>query len=470
MATEAAQKQCFRKSSINIQRSICAVLLFALLCNSAAQSIVKTLPGFDGELPFTLETGYVGVGENEEIQLFYYFIESERDPENDPLMIWLSGGPGCSSFSGLVFEIGPLVFDYKTFQGSVPTLVQNPYSWTKVANIIFVDSPVGTGFSYSNTFEGYHSTDHKASKDVYTFIRQWLVKHPKFLKNPFYVGGDSYGGKFCALVTWRVSEGIEAGDEPKILLQGYMVGNPVADSVIDGNAQVPFAHRIGLMSDDHYKMAERNCKGNYIKPDPSNGLCLQAIQHYKECTANINFFNILETNCEEKLSDLDKSTLELPSEEKEEWCRAKTYFLTHIWANDPSVQEALHVREGTIKEWMRCNQSLAYTEKLDTVLEYHQILSKRGYKTLAYNGDHDLHIPYTATLEWVHKLDLTVAEEWRPWSVDGQVAGYTKKFTHDETQKHLTFATVKAAGHTAPEYKPKECLAMVARFFDDSPL
>ncbi|CAL5381451.1 unnamed protein product [Camellia sinensis] len=72
------------------------------LCNTVvSKSLIKSLPGFPSMLPFKLETG----GESEDVQLFYYFIESERNPSDDPLMLWLTGGPGCSVLSGLIYEI-----------------------------------------------------------------------------------------------------------------------------------------------------------------------------------------------------------------------------------------------------------------------------------------------------------------------------------------------------------------------------
>lgn len=183
------------------------LLLLILLGIGDSQSIVETLPDFPGKLPFTLETGYVGIGDTEDVQLFYYFIESERDPFKDPLVLWLTGGPGCSGLSGLLYEIGPLTFNFETYNGSVPEFQKNPYSWTQVANIIFLDAPVGTGFSYSNTSEGYNSSDTTSSESTYAFLRKWMTNHTKFSSNPLYIAGDSYSGIIVPLVVDKIATG-----------------------------------------------------------------------------------------------------------------------------------------------------------------------------------------------------------------------------------------------------------------------
>nr|GMC85508.1 serine carboxypeptidase-like 13 [Ipomoea batatas] len=108
------------------------LLLLLFLARSFSHSVVDTLPGFPGKLPFKLETGYIGVGEFQQVQLFYYFIESEKSPESDPLFLWLAGGPGCSGLSSLLYEIGPLRINYANSTGDIPTLELNQYAWTKV--------------------------------------------------------------------------------------------------------------------------------------------------------------------------------------------------------------------------------------------------------------------------------------------------------------------------------------------------
>lgn len=175
---------------------------------------VTTLPGFHGRLPFHLETGYVEVDEKNGAELFYYFVEAEAGGENAPFLLWLTGG-------------GPVSFVIEPYNGTLPRLEINPYSWTKVANILFVDSPVGAGFSFSRTPEGYNVGEVSTSLQLHELLTKWLTDHPKFLANPLYIGGDSYAAKIVPLIAQKISEGIEAGRSP---LLNLMVGAHHASS------------------------------------------------------------------------------------------------------------------------------------------------------------------------------------------------------------------------------------------------
>ncbi|GAV57714.1 Peptidase_S10 domain-containing protein, partial [Cephalotus follicularis] len=216
-------------------------------------STVKSLPGFPGLLPFKLETGYVGVDESEDVQYFYYFIESERNSLEDPLVLWITGGPGCSSLSGLALETGPIHFQMVEYNGSLPTLTLNPYSWTKVANIIFLDAPVDTGFSYSKTSQGSKTADTIYANQCYDFLRKWLLSHPQFIANPLYIAGESYAGKIVPVIAQEISDGIGLGYKPTLNFKGYLIGNPATDPKFDENSKVPFAHRMALISDELYQ-------------------------------------------------------------------------------------------------------------------------------------------------------------------------------------------------------------------------
>ncbi|KAL6270451.1 hypothetical protein ACE6H2_027362 [Prunus campanulata] len=260
-----------------------ALVLFLLNCHIVSSaSTIKTLPGFSGELPFELETGYLGVGDSEDVQLFYYFVESERNPKEDPLVLWLTGGPGCSSFSGLALKL---------FQ---------------LGNIIFLDQPVGTGFSYAKSSQGYMTGDALSAAQTYEFLRKWITGHPQFLKNPLYIGGDSYSGNTVPIITQEISNG-------KLLLwtkmfsdNGYILGNPFTDPTYDVNSRIKFAHNMALISDALYESTKTNCKGEYVQVDPSNAPCVENLQ---------------------------------------EVTQAYNYLFSFIWANDKTVQNALHVRE-----------------------------------------------------------------------------------------------------------------------------
>ncbi|XP_047078834.1 serine carboxypeptidase-like 18 isoform X3 [Lolium rigidum] len=472
------------------------LLLLRSLLAAATPSIttkaVPRLPGFSGPLPFSLETGYVELDDG--VRLFYYFIQSERDPEEDPVLLWLTGGPGCSALSGLVYEIGPFYFDFEGYTGSgLPTLLYKPASWTQVSNVIFVDSPAGTGFSYDTTWNRTIPSDTIVIQQLHTFLQTWFDEHPQFLPNPFYVAGDSYSGIIIPPLAMKIAKGIEYGDERLINLkvlcpykssfiankagagslsiQGVIAGNPLTDLMLDFNSRVPFLHRMGIISDELYEAAREGCRGQYRSP--SNADCANSLQAIDYITRDLNTAHILEKNCIEypslaiqkrpRLQDHGRKRLL----ESAVWsiCRNSTYFLSEVWINDEPVRESLGIHKGTVPSWLRCDFDIPYTKEITDAVDGHLALIAKGYRAMIYSGDHDASIPYVGTQAWIRKLNLPITDNWRPWYVDGQVVGFTRTYSNN-----LTYATVKGAGHTAPEYMPKECLAMIDRWLSGEPL
>ncbi|XP_039140560.1 serine carboxypeptidase-like 7 isoform X2 [Dioscorea cayenensis subsp. rotundata] len=452
---------------------LCLLLMLILWPLFISASIVTHLPGFHGPLPFHLETGYVGV---DEVQLFYYFIESEGNPVEDPLILWLTGGPGCSAFSGLVFEVGPLKFRSVEYNGSLPTLVYHPFSWTKVSNVIFLDSPVGTGFSFSNTPEGYVDGDITSSNRVYKFLRKWLIDHRQFLSNPLYIAGDSYAGMVVPFITNLISQGIESGTQPPLNLKGYLIGNPGTGEAIDLNSRIPYAHNMGIISDELYESTIISCEGEDYE-SPTNTVCAEKLRVVNKFINEIHKPHILEPKCprtspnprnmagERRFLKDEHEELIAPPPVPPLKCRSYAYYLSYIWANTGAVRDALHIQKGTVPEWIRCNDYLQYAHDLPSSIKYQQKLTSQGYRALVYSGDHDMLVPHIGTQTWIRSLNYSIVDDWRSWFSSGQVAGYTRTYVHN-----LTFATIKGAGHTAPEYKPRESLDMIKRWLSYQPL
>ncbi|PIA32407.1 hypothetical protein AQUCO_04500188v1 [Aquilegia coerulea] len=481
------------------------VLLFGSETALSDSFKVESLPGFDGSLPFQLETGYVGVDEENDKQLFYYFFNSERNPEEDPLVLWLTGGPRCSGLSALAFEIGPIYFkDAEMTNGDVPSLVLNPNSWTKVANIIFLDAPIGTGFSYSKTGQEGNMSDTISAHDTYEFLRNWFIDYPQFLSNPLYICGDSFSGIIIPILLQELISGIEAGKEPLFNFKGYLIGNPVTDKHLELNTQVPFARGMGLISYELHTSLQRNCKGEYVNIDSSNTVCLNDYKAFLKWKSGVNTNQVLEPVCfdflaKENISSDNKLSLgikepvlrrlgyELSAKEKNSGdnklslndkktilrnynCRQRKYPISEIWANDHRVQKALNVRQVT----NMCNfhgipdnpdYGVPYYYNVNSSIAYHQNINTKGYRSLIYSGDHDMEVPHISTETWIRLLGSSIVDDWHWWIVDDQVAGYTRTYSNG-----LTYATVKGGGHTSPEQKPKECFEMFKRWIFNNPL
>lgn len=452
------------------------LLLVPRLPPSRSASLVTHLPGFHGRLPFHLETGYVGVEEETGAELFYYFVESERSPGTDPLILWLTGGPRCSGFSGMAFEVGPLNFVLEPYDGNLPQLVYNPYSWSKIASLIFLDSPVGSGFSYAHDPKGYDVGEISSSLQVVTFLNKWFSDHPSYISNPFYLGGSSHAGKVIPVIAHYISDGNEQRKEQEINLKGYILGNPITGSdFVDFNSRVPYAHGVGIISSQLYEAAIENCKGNYVIP--TNRMCDEVLNTFNSLISEVDHGYILGDKCailapkpvnDDVVRDrfLLEENIQLdPSPDPTINCFSYRYYLSNIWANENRTRDALKIKQGTIGQWVRCIKGFPYTFDVPSSIEYQLNLSTKGYRVLVMSGDHDMIVPHLGTQAWIRSLNLSIVDDWRAWHVDGQCAGFTIAYAN-----HMTFATVKGGSHTAVSYRPKQGFSMAQRWLDGNHL
>uniref|UniRef100_A0A0E0FAY5 Carboxypeptidase n=1 Tax=Oryza meridionalis TaxID=40149 RepID=A0A0E0FAY5_9ORYZ len=486
-----------------------ALIIFLTYGGGAApaSALVKSVPGFDGALPSKHYAGYVTVEEQHGRNLFYYLVESERDPAKDPLVLWLNGGPGCSSFDGFVYEHGPFNFESGGSAKSLPKLHLNPYSWSKVSSVIYLDSPAGVGLSYSKNTSDYNTGDLKTAADSHTFLLKWFQLYPEFLSNPFYIAGESYAGVYVPTLSHEVVKGLHDGVKPTINFKGYMVGNGVCDTVFDGNALVPFAHGMALISDDIYQEAQTACHGNYW--NTTTDKCENALNKVDTSINDLNIYDILEPCYHSKTikkvtpanTKLPKSFQHLGTTTKPLAVRTRMHGrawplrapvragrvpswqefargsrpsgvpcmsdeVATAWLNNDDVRAAIHAQPvSSIGSWLICTNVLDFIHDAGSMISYHKNLTGQGYRAFIYSGDHDMCVPYTGTEAWTRSLGYGVIDSWRPWHLNGQVSGYTQGYEHG-----LTFATIKGAGHTIPEYKPQESLAFYSRWLAGSKL
>lgn len=181
---------------------------------------------------------------DDDIFMVFRFFESRTAPADAPLILWLNGGPGCSSSTGLLFELGPC-----SIKNEGHNVTHNPYSWNTHANIIFLDQPVNVGYSYAEDGTTV-STSPVAGKDVYAFLELFLNRYPQYSKAPFHIAAESYGGTYApnfANIIFKANKELQVAPNPKLkhinlasvvlangLTDPYTQMGSVADYVCDG--------------------------------------------------------------------------------------------------------------------------------------------------------------------------------------------------------------------------------------------
>lgn len=440
--------------------------------NSALGDQVIKLPGLDySSVPaFNQFSGYLDFGSK---HIHYWFVESIRSPETAPLVFWTNGGPGCSGLLGFLTEQGP----FRPMEDG--SLVFNEWTWNQNANMVFIEQPVGVGFSYSDNSNDYRIGDDQAAQDNVQVILKFLEKFPEFGKTPIYLTAESYGGHYIPTWADAILEFNSANPSTAINLAGFAVGNPYVDYWSGVGAQMEAYWDHQLIDQKSWAVYESNGCVDAVG-FLNNSVCSTLSLDFMKKIGSINPYALdypvcltpSQTHMLEFIWDLgptssntrfkflrgftqSTSNPTLPYEPCEDsW--------TENYLNIPQVKSALHVKDIY---WVECSRTTKYDlgDKMKSTIHIYRKLieqTKSKLNIMIYSGDDDSVCATKYTNEWVYGLGYPVSSNWKPWvDLDGQVAGYETIFKPASGNK-FKFATVHGAGHEVPTYKPAQAFVL----------
>uniref|UniRef100_A0A3P8X1X6 Carboxypeptidase n=1 Tax=Cynoglossus semilaevis TaxID=244447 RepID=A0A3P8X1X6_CYNSE len=449
---------------------LCHLLLSMLDIDAApAADEINFLPGLHKQPNFRHYSGYLNVADGK--HLHYWFVESQNDPSSDPVVLWLNGGPGCSSLDGLLTEHGPYL----------------------IANMLYLESPAGVGFSYSDN-KNYTTNDNEVSMNNYLALKKFFQLFPEYSKNQLFLTGESYGGIYIPTLAERVME------DDELNLQGIAVGNGMSSYQMNDNSLVFFSYYHGLLGTDLWTRLQTYCCSSGICEfyNITNQNCSASVSEVYDIvySSGLNMYNLYAPcagGLGQRLS-VEKSQLVIRdmgnSFLKHHWTRhwnqklrelASLPLSVHLdppctnstpstlYLNNPIVRAALHINPRALN-WSICssdvnlNYSRVYT---DMKKQYEKLLDTLKYRVLVYNGDVDMACNFMGDEWFVESLQQEVKVERRPWFYNDdrgrQVGGFVKEF------ENMAFVTVKGAGHMVPSDKPIAALDMFNSFIKKIP-
>eukprot|EP01117_Protostelium_nocturnum_P004660 TRINITY_DN1688_c0_g1_i1.p1 TRINITY_DN1688_c0_g1~~TRINITY_DN1688_c0_g1_i1.p1 ORF type:complete len:444 (-),score=122.58 TRINITY_DN1688_c0_g1_i1:70-1401(-) len=429
-----------------------AIFLFGLACGAPQADLITSLPGQpSGGFNFKQYSGYLDAKTNGvKAHYHYWFVESQGNPSKDPVILWLNGGPGCSSLNGLIEENGPFSVNQDL------TLKVNPFSWNKLANIVYLESPAGVGFSYSDgDFVSYD--DSKTASENYQALSAWFTKFPEYSKNPLYLMGESYAGHYVPELASLIVQATVKNPNvpPQSNFRGFATGNPLTDQVYDlgGKWLNAYLQAHGLIQMDD--ASSTNADGNYNPYDILVDVCPDSslsLKDYIRFPHPMNKMKGIRPNV--TVTANGKRYVHNPPACADTW--------TSNYLNQASVQTAIHVQPTN---WAVCGGPSYSFSQQSMIPIYKQFAKSNKYKVLVYSGDEDTVLNFLATERWLLDLKLGVSKSWSAWTYDQgfgtQVGGY---WIHFNGGTSFRFMTVKGAGHMVPWFQPAQAYQLLQHF------
>ncbi|KAF8591652.1 serine carboxypeptidase [Ramaria rubella] len=388
-------------------------------------------------------SGYGDLTSTESI--WFWFFAAREDPENAPFVIWLNGGPGSSSMLGLFQEHGPCRITNDSTDVTI-----NPYSWNNVANMLYIDQPVGTGFSYGDTTV---STSEEAAADLWTFMQIFFAdsRFSKFAKNDFAIWTESYGGHYgpvTAAYFLQQNAVIGNGNISGVHINLKVLG--IGDGLTDPISQYP--SYLPYSADNNYHPL--------VTPDVID-MANSTMYRPFGCLDRM-------TDCATSGGDPDTCSLaQLICNELIIEPLAGDYDVYDVRAVNPDPyppsidsylsNTTLMAQIGAESQWEQSNE-VVYGNFADsgdwmisTQPQLEQVIDS-GIRTIIYAGDADFIVCYLGLEAMANTLETQFTTMWHAqslanWTVAGELAGVYKN------AGSLSYVRFFGAGHEVPAYK-----------------
>jgi len=427
-----------RRNSIEVAVAAVVVAQFITIICWYVVAVVGTGMEFPREALPT-ESGYLSIEGKNGALMFYAYYEAispatEQQMSDVPILLWLQGGPGCSGMIGNFFELGPW-----RIEGPDLRLHQNAAPWNRVFGVLFLDSPIGSGFSIAPSEDHIPTNQEEVAKDLYAALQAFFNLNPLFRGRPFLLAGESYAGKYVpSLGLYMLNKLDNKGKEEEralpLRLDGLAIGNGLTHPVVQVQSHAYVAYAVGLIDSQEKLRLE-------ILQQEAATLTGQQKWQDARIARNRVLRRLSNVTGLATLYDMRRT---LPYHTSENG----TDFLS-VFLNQPAVKEALKADVNT--EWEDCSQAVGKKMGEDVMKSSKwmvEILVRRR-PILLYQGQFDLRDGVVSTEDWISILDwegLTdfLASKKRVWKVSSRLAGYVR------SHSNLTHVVVSGAGHLVP--------------------
>ncbi|KAF2485713.1 cpy like protein carboxypeptidase [Neohortaea acidophila] len=393
-------------------------------------------------------SGYLDDNENDK-HLFYWFFESRNDPKNDPVLLWLNGGPGCSSLTGLFMELGPSSI---TEKGETKF---NPSSWNANASVIFLDQPVNVGYSYSGS--GVSNTV-AAGKDVYALLTLFFKQFPEYAKQPFHISGESYAGHYIPVFASEIL----SHKKRNINLQSVLIGNGLTDGLTQYDYYRPMACGDGGWP---AVLGAQECAGM----DNALPRCKSLIE---SCYNSESVWSCVPASiyCNNAIIGPYQRSGQNPYDVRKK-CKGSNLCYDELdwiqgYLNKKDVMEALGAE---VDSYDSCNFDINrnFLFAGDWMQPFHRLVPGilKEIPVLIYAGDADFICNWLGNLAWTTQLEWPGQKNYAKAPMeDLKLAADDSKIGSVKSAGNFTFVRIHAGGHMVPYDQPVASLDMLNRW------